>query len=562
MPDMLDFLGPYLAQMGGGGVMSPGQPVGGGGGFTPNDNSQPGGPSVFGGGGGSGMPTGDPSSAEPTWRSFLPGAIGTAVSGLAGHFLGGNALAGMSGFAQNYANVRHQDIQRKREQEFQTQKAVGDQAHKMWQELQGADLSMLPPNLQHLARQKNDFDQKYAQAIAKDGISPKEAQELISLGSVIRGALPQVESFSKQATAAEPYTSAISSGQMEPPPGAERIAEMGLEGAEASRLAGIEAMRGAELTRQQYDTPVETQYGLMTPRDQLQQRIADARAAAQAAQAAQMEQNRLRVDADRDRAFAAQQQHWNASEDRRDREVREREQRYENMPVAVQTTDEAGNPITRFVTRKDLIATGGAEFNRPIPAGERQKIKDTDVGIEKMENLIRSFKPEYVGPIGTELTSGELSGTLYGLAERLPDFGQVDPLRSDFTAQNAEIKNATIRAITGAQLQGAAEAKRIMAQVPDASRDNPVVWQAKADRTLKNMQILSQVQRGLLDPAQARTMFDFGELQQQGPGGGQPDLKLKTPPTVPGGGTTGAVPPGMKLQRNRRTGETRLVPAN
>jgi hypothetical protein len=345
-----------------------------------------------------------------------------------------------------------------------------------------------------------------------------------------------VKQFAQRATEAEPYSRAIAAGAMEPPPGSEQIAEMGLPAEDQSRLAGIEAFQGAELARQQYDTPQQTALGPMAPKDIVALRAQDMRAKA--------EQLRLIAQDERqDERLRFQAEHQarqiDAMMTRMMTQQGQIHDRWMNMPTMVPGMDAEGNPTTNVFSRGALsqrLAEGGEgaplQFDKPLPAAERTKTKETEVGLQKMENLIQSFKPEYVGPLGSELKTGKMSGTAYKVAEKLPDFGQIDPFRSDFVAQNADLKNSVIRAITGAQLQGAAEAERIMAQVPDASRDNSAVWQAKANRTLKNMQILLQVQRGQINSEAARTLFDFGQLQ------GGAKAGLTPPPTAPGRPTT------------------------
>lgn len=482
MPNPLDFLAAYL---GGGSMMSPGQPVGDG---APQ------------GGAPSAPP--DPSSG---WRQYLPGVLGTVGSALAGKAFGGDPLAAAAGFASNYANVKHNEIQRRRQQQFETDKAVGEQAHKMWQELQGADLSKLPPNLSHLANQKAEFDQKYAMAIAKDGISAKEAQELISLGTVIKGALPEVQEFGKQAQSAQPYTSAIAAGAMEPPPGAEGIAEMGLPDDQAARLAGIESFQGAELARQQYDTPQHVPgFGMMTPKDQLAVR----------AQNMQMERARLQqiaADERQDERLRAQAQmqanQIAAAMERLGVTIADRDRRFEDMPVPIQGTDADGNPTTNVWRRGDLTnaldSQGGGplSFDKPLPAGERAKAKEAAFIVGSIKDLQQMYKPEYVGPAGGPAYRNISENTPEMLSGLLPNDIKQDPMRSAFVAQSADLSNRYVKLITGAQVGQTEEAKRLLAALPRDS-DPPLVYKAKLDRSVRSAEVLYRIQVGQLNPAE------------------------------------------------------------
>lgn len=457
MPNELDFLSPYLGgggQMSGGGMggspLSPGQPTAGGG-FD--------------------------------WKRLLAPALGAIGSGL----LGGKE--GVGSFASGFADSMHQNIQRKRQQEFETNKAIGDQAHKMWQELQGADLSKLPPNLAHLGQKKAEFDQKYAQAIMKDGIDAKEAAELLSIGTVLKGAMPEVGRFREDVLKAQPFTAGISSGTLPPPPGAEALAEQGLDNDLAASMAGIEAMRASELARAQYETPREIPgFGLMTPKDQIAvraQNMATERARLQQIAQDERQDARLRAQAE------MQANSISAAMERLGLQIADRDERFRSMPLTVQTTDADGNPVTQFVRRGDVeqqLESGGGspvQFGKPIPNAERLKTKEAANALQQINEAGALFKDEYVGPA---------AGRYYSMAEKFPDMGQVDPARSAFSAQNKTIMNATIKLITGAQMSEQ-EAQRILGQVPTVN-DPPKVWRAKYEQTKKNAEMLMSIMRG------------------------------------------------------------------
>lgn len=497
-----DFLS--LLSLYGPGATSQGQPVGGG---LPQ---QP--PPASGG---------SPDPAEEMggrqggfdWKDLLVGGLGAIGSGL----LGGKE--GAASFGANFANAKHQQNLQLREQEHQTQKAIADQAHKAWQELQGTDFSVLPPELSHLQGKATELNQRYVQAIAKDSpggvtISPKEAQEIIALSSVLRGAKEKVGTFQQQEQkldlAASPYTSAIRSGQMEPPPGAERIAELGLDDAEASRLAGREAFNTAELTRQRYDTPTETEYGLMTPRDQLTQRNNDVRARQALEQQKAMEAERLRRDADRDAAEAGKEDRFNRSQ---------------------------AGMNARFA---EAMQMRGEHFNdrNQIPQGASDKI----LGMAETRKQIQELLPNLekiksrIGPLAGRISLAELekAGGSFGLTpEEMTVLNQINTLLKTETFRNAgqavsigEKKLAQSNLIT--PLDGIE-----LALVKGKELDRIF----SRDMTRRVMSLPAAGQRQMQD------MLKFDGFDT-------PDFGLALPP----------VPSGYKRQRNKRTGEVRVVP--
>lgn len=498
MGGFLNLLGMY-----GPGATSQGQPVGQGSPqdqFTPQPSSMP-------------QSSSDPAEkigGEKTalWKQLLPGLIGALGSGL----LAGKEGAGA--FAANYASAKHQQNQQKREQEHQTQKAIADQAHKSWQELQNQDWSSLPPELSHLSGKAQELNQKYVAAIAKDSpggitISPKEAQEIIAISSVLRGAKEKVGAFQQQEQkldiAASPYTSAIRGGSMEPPPGAEQIAELGLPDSEASRLAGREAYSGAELARQQYDTPREIPgFGMGTPKDELAIRSQDMRA--------QAEKLRLIASDERqDKAIRARAEQTanqiEASFSRLGMQLGDRQKRHEDMPIPVQTTDADGNPVTQFVRRGDVEAqlqsNGGkpVAFDKALPAAERAKAKEASFIIASIRDLQQMYKPEYVGPIGGPAYRDISENTPESLSGFLPGSIKQDPMRSAFVAQSADLSNRYVKLITGAQVGQTEEAKRLLSALPRDS-DPPLVYKAKLDRSVRSAEVLYGIQSGKLSPEQ------------------------------------------------------------
>jgi hypothetical protein len=340
------------------------------------------------------------------WKALLAGGLGAVGAGL----LGGKEGAGS--FAANFANAKHQQNLQLREQEHQTQKAIADQAHKAWQELQGADWSVLPPELQHLSGKAAELNQKYITAIAKDSpggiaISPKEAQEIISLSSVLRGATDKVGAFQKAETAtneaARPYASGLMSGTLEPPPSVEGMLDRGMDERQAAQAGGREMFQSAELARQQYDTPREIPgFGMGTPKDELAIRAQDQRAQAEklriiAADERQDKAIRARAEdaANRiDASFDRLGMQLSASSARQDKAIDATNARWEAMPVA--TIDEATG-ATVYRPRSEVVADGGRP---PLPASAKAKsdfYKEALNKVREVKQLAQKFPDSYGG---------------------------------------------------------------------------------------------------------------------------------------------------------------------
>jgi len=84
---------------------------------------------------------------------------------------------------------------------------------------------------------------------------------------------------------------------------------------------------------------------------------------------------------------------------------------------------------------------------------------------------------------------GPLTGRLSALGLQIPGIS-VDKNFAAFSAETATLTNATIKAVTGAQMSEP-EANRIRKQIPALS-DKPDVWRAKAAATRDNLRFLRQ----------------------------------------------------------------------
>jgi hypothetical protein len=316
------------------------------------------------------------------WKALLAGGLGAVGAGL----LGGKEGAGS--FAANFANAKHQQNLQLREQEHQTQKAIADQAHKAWQEIQSADWSALPPELSHLSGKAQELNQKYITAIAKDSpggvaISPKEAQEIIAISSVLRGAKEKVGAFQASETkaneAARPYAAGLTAGTLEPPPSVEGFLDSGLSESEAAQRGGRELYQQAELARQQYDTPAfDEELGtLVTPSQRVTMRgQTEATNRAMQLQAAREAAAAAAREASEEGRWARLQASQEGMNSRFAAALQDRRGRHEDMPIPVQSVDAQGNPITQFVRRGDIEQTLSGNGGQPVVFQKGRNLTD------------------------------------------------------------------------------------------------------------------------------------------------------------------------------------------
>lgn len=197
----------------------------------------------------------------------------------------------------------------------------------------------------------------------------------------------------------------------------------------------------------------------------------------------------------------AQQQHQATTESqraeteaRREREFGERMQRTDRQlnrlesygPPTVNIFD-PNSPTRTSVVPRNQLPPGGAPG--PEVPGQRTQITQNAAASEMLEHLNSLFDQ------GAGKMVGPAEGRLRVLGQKIPGV-PVNDLFAEFEAASSAIRNATIKAITGAQLSEP-EARRIMSQIPD-SADKPEVWKAKYRQSQVNLRNLEKVvgQRG------------------------------------------------------------------
>lgn len=142
-----------------------------------------------------------------------------------------------------------------------------------------------------------------------------------------------------------------------------------------------------------------------------------------------------------------------------------------------------GEPGTRVITFYDGVPISSQWIKGSLSASERSQMVYSDSSIASLRALEDVYRPEYVGPI---------AGRAQQLGQKIPGV-PVDENAAAFYAASAAVRNAIIKAITGAQMSEP-EAKRITSQIP-MPQDKPEVWVQKWNQSLVNAQILEDAQR-------------------------------------------------------------------
>ncbi len=117
---------------------------------------------------------------------------------------------------------------------------------------------------------------------------------------------------------------------------------------------------------------------------------------------------------------------------------------------------------------------GGAKLS----AGAVEKIAGVEQSLSVLDDLEKLKNDEWLGPVTGRYTEFKVSAPGAKVSDEL----------AKFAAQTATLKNAVVKATTGAAMSEP-EAKRIMAQIPQFT-DKPNVWTQKAKATRENLDIL------------------------------------------------------------------------
>jgi hypothetical protein len=139
-----------------------------------------------------------------------------------------------------------------------------------------------------------------------------------------------------------------------------------------------------------------------------------------------------------------------------------------------------GEPGTRVITFNDGNIVSSQWFPGNPTGGERSRMADAETMRTSLESLKDLYKPEYVGPV---------AGRVGTIGQQIPGV-PVDEDRAQFYAATSVVRNAVIKAITGAQMSEP-EARRIKAQIP-SENDKPGVWESKYLQSIANVSRLEE----------------------------------------------------------------------
>ncbi|MHA2063547.1 MAG: hypothetical protein ACXABY_04105 [Candidatus Thorarchaeota archaeon] len=168
--------------------------------------------------------------------------------------------------------------------------------------------------------------------------------------------------------------------------------------------------------------------------------------------------------------------------------------------------DRGGNMVRdlRPATEKDIKGKALVEIDmgKHPAATQLDAMIETQQGMDSLYRIKDLFDAHFVGPYaGRKGAVGDI-------------FGFNPQKQSEFYAAEQQLKNAMIKAITGAQMSEP-EAKRIMRQLPD-KENPPTVWNARWNQSLINFREVQKRRTEVL----RKTGFRTPELEPSGPEGG------------------------------------------
>ena len=162
----------------------------------------------------------------------------------------------------------------------------------------------------------------------------------------------------------------------------------------------------------------------------------------------------------------------------------QQQQAIENARLGLEK-QRVGMDAARLGLERERVTLAKSEANKPkgsetvkLPAAIAEKVAGVEQSAAVLDNLEKIKKDDWIGPIAGRVSKGKI--TVPGL--------NVDPDLAEFSADTATLKNAVIKATTGAAMSEP-EAQRIMEQIPDLT-DKPEVWAAKAKTTRRNLALL------------------------------------------------------------------------
>lgn len=196
--------------------------------------------------------------------------------------------------------------------------------------------------------------------------------------------------------------------------------------------------------------------------------------------------------------------------------------------VPVQTIDANGQPVTKGVRSSEME---GQEYPSQPTATQKTKTADTQSALDTMVRMRESFNPDYVGPAAS---------TWKKALNKIPGgsmLGTVDKGAATFYSHSAALKNAVIRAQTGAAMS-AGEAERILQQIP-TDEDAPDVWEANFKAAEQMLRSVLQRNSGQSTPTAAPEALQPPAAPAVAPAAPVP-AAAPTPAATPAGKVTAA----------------------
>lgn len=173
-------------------------------------------------------------------------------------------------------------------------------------------------------------------------------------------------------------------------------------------------------------------------------------------------------------------------------------------PPAITIGDPTNPAGARVIPRSGLPPEGAAA---PPTGAQRTASSDSQVALDTAAEVLKTYKPDFIGPV---------SGRVQNVESQVP-FMPIKQGYPEFKAAVAQLRNATIKAITGAQMSEP-EARRIMQQIPDLSQ-RPEIFEANLRATLRNLQdVVSK--KGAMGAGTGGGSNVMGDLYQQYLAGG------------------------------------------
>jgi len=170
--------------------------------------------------------------------------------------------------------------------------------------------------------------------------------------------------------------------------------------------------------------------------------------------------------------------------------------------------NEQGIVVGQFNTAEGLSPEqiGQGLRTSPMGASQQESQVQSSAQLGEIEALGQLYNPAWVGPV---------AASEYWARERIPGVGQPEPDRAAFAAIVANLQNAGIKAITGAQMSEY-EVPRLMRELPQMS-DKPSVFEAKMRLMNARFSVLRDVRSGQISREEGIRRINSMSIGRQQP---------------------------------------------